>query len=51
MEGFITKIGRQHFIVYMQEFGGPIGFRVAVDHPKWVDGLIVQNVRKLSCIS
>lgn len=43
MEAFVVKIGVTHFLVYMQDFGGPVGFRLAVKHPEWIDGLIVQN--------
>jgi pimeloyl-ACP methyl ester carboxylesterase len=27
----------------MQDFGGPVGFRLAVMHPEWIDGFIIQN--------
>lgn len=43
MEAFVVKMGLTHFRVYMQDFGGPVGFRLAVKHPEWIDGLIVQN--------
>lgn len=43
MEGFIKKQNLTHFIIYMQDFGGPVGFRLAVKHPKWIRGLIIQN--------
>lgn len=26
----------------MQGYGGPVGFRIAVHHPKWVEGLITK---------
>jgi pimeloyl-ACP methyl ester carboxylesterase len=40
---FASQIGAKHFIIYMQDFGGPVGMRIAVDHPEMVDGLIFQN--------
>lgn len=43
MEAFVVKMGLSHFRVYMQDFGGPVGFRLAAKHPEWIDGLIVQN--------
>jgi pimeloyl-ACP methyl ester carboxylesterase len=43
MTNFITTAGLKHFIVCMQDFGGPVGFRIAVKHPEWVDGFIIQN--------
>jgi pimeloyl-ACP methyl ester carboxylesterase len=27
----------------MQDFGGPVGFRLAVKHPEWIRGFIIQN--------
>lgn len=43
MEALVVKLGLAHFRVYMQDFGGPVGFRLAVKHPEWIDGLIIQN--------
>ena len=43
MANFVTTIGLKRFIVYMQDFGGPVGFRIAVKHPEWIDGFIIQN--------
>jgi pimeloyl-ACP methyl ester carboxylesterase len=43
MEAFVVKMGITHLLVYMQDFGGPVGFRLAVKHPEWIDGLVVQN--------
>lgn len=30
-------------VIYMQDFGGPVGMRLATWHPEWVRGLIIQN--------
>jgi pimeloyl-ACP methyl ester carboxylesterase len=35
------KIDR--YDVYMQDYGGPVGFRIMVDHPERVRSLIIQN--------
>lgn len=44
MEKFVLQQSvNPHLIVYMQDFGGPVGMRLAVKHPGWIDGLIVQN--------
>jgi pimeloyl-ACP methyl ester carboxylesterase len=43
MANFVKTVGRKHFVVYMQDFGGPVGFRLAVTHPEWIDGFIIQN--------
>lgn len=43
MSDFVQRVRLKHFIIYMQDFGGPVGFRMAVMHPDWIDGLIIQN--------
>jgi pimeloyl-ACP methyl ester carboxylesterase len=40
---FTQSVQLRSFVVYMQDFGGPVGFRIAVDHPDWIQGLIIQN--------
>lgn len=43
MTGFIEAKGLTRYAIYMQDFGGPVGFRVASTHPDRVSALIVQN--------
>ncbi|WP_341676774.1 alpha/beta hydrolase [Niveibacterium sp. SC-1] len=43
MEGFIQAKQLKRYALYMQDFGGPVGFRLAVAHPERVSALIVQN--------
>lgn len=43
MNDFTTTVGLKEFVIYMQDFGGPVGFRMAVQNPERVKGLIVQN--------
>ncbi|TJZ76754.1 alpha/beta fold hydrolase [Rhodococcus oryzae] len=43
MEGFVTAKGLDRFVMYLFDFGGPIGLRLATRHPEWIAGLIVQN--------
>ena len=43
MEGFVRTVGSTKFTIYMHDFGGPVGFRLAVAHPEMVNGLIIQN--------
>lgn len=43
LEGFVQALGLQHFAMYLFDFGGPVGFRLAAEHPERVDGLIIQN--------
>lgn len=40
---FVQAVELKPFILYMQDFGGPVGLRMAVKHPEWIEGLIVQN--------
>ena len=41
--GFIEALGLQSYVLYMQDFGAPVGFRVALQHPERVRALIAQN--------
>jgi pimeloyl-ACP methyl ester carboxylesterase len=43
MSAFVEQIGLSRYTIYMQDFGGPVGFRMAVMHPDKVSGLIIQN--------
>ncbi len=43
MEKFLYALGLERFSLYMQDYGGPIGFRIAVKHPDWIETLIIQN--------
>jgi pimeloyl-ACP methyl ester carboxylesterase len=43
IEAFTERLGVQSYWLYMQDFGGPVGFRLATRHPERVLGLIVQN--------
>ena len=43
MEGFVAAAGLKSFTIYMQDFGGPVGLRLATAHPEMVEGLIIQN--------
>ncbi len=43
VDGFTSKIGLDNFTLYMQDFGGPVGLRLAEKHPERVDGIIIQN--------
>jgi pimeloyl-ACP methyl ester carboxylesterase len=37
------KLGLAHYVLYMNDYGGPVGFRLAVKHPDRVRAMIVQN--------
>ncbi len=43
MEQFIQKVGLKTYSLYLMDYGAPVGFRIAVNHPERVDGLIIQN--------
>nr|WP_295870837.1 alpha/beta hydrolase [uncultured Chitinophaga sp.] len=43
MEQFIMQMGLTKFHLYMQDYGGPIGFRIITRHPEWVASLLIQN--------
>ena len=43
IEGFLKKIGFTHLGLYVQDYGAPIGFRIATKHPDWIESLIIQN--------
>jgi pimeloyl-ACP methyl ester carboxylesterase len=43
VDAFTVKLGLSHYIMYMQDYGGPVGFRLALAHPERVDALIIQN--------
>ncbi|WP_437735790.1 alpha/beta fold hydrolase [Sorangium sp. So ce1335] len=41
--GFTEALGLARYVIYMHDFGGPVGFRVALAHPERLRGLVVQN--------
>ncbi len=43
MQGFTEALGLTHYTLYMQDYGGPVGFRMTLTHPERVDALIVQD--------
>src|SRR6266480_4440809 len=43
IDDFTQAMGLSHYTPYVQDYGGPVGFRMALAHPKRVEALIVQN--------
>lgn len=43
IDDFTQAVGAKKYALYMQDFGGPVGFRLAVKHPERVRGMIIQN--------
>lgn len=43
IEQLLIKLQVTRFVMYVFDFGAPVGFRIATRHPEWVAGLIAQN--------
>ncbi len=43
MNRFTEAIALPRYALYMQDYGGPVGFRMALSHPERINALIVQN--------
>jgi pimeloyl-ACP methyl ester carboxylesterase len=43
MDDFTDALGLQRYTLYMQDYGGPVGFRMTLAHPERVQALIVQD--------
>jgi pimeloyl-ACP methyl ester carboxylesterase len=40
---FTQALGLTKYTLYMQDYGGPVGFRMALAHPERIEALIVQD--------
>ena len=43
VEHFLEKKGFHHFGLFVQDYGGPVGFRLITKNPHLLDWLIIQN--------
>ena len=43
VEKFAGKLGINSYSIYLMDYGAPVGYRVAANHPERVESLIVQN--------
>ena len=43
MEEFLSVVGLDTFFIYVQDYGAPVGFRLAVKDPSRIRGIISQN--------
>jgi pimeloyl-ACP methyl ester carboxylesterase len=43
IEHFTEALGISQYTLYMQDYGGPVGFRMVLAHPERVEALIVQD--------
>lgn len=40
---FLTELGIERYVLFMQDYGGPVGFRLAHLRPEKIQAIIVQN--------
>jgi pimeloyl-ACP methyl ester carboxylesterase len=40
---FTEAVGLKSYVLYLQDYGGPVGFRLAIAHPDRVRALVIQN--------
>jgi pimeloyl-ACP methyl ester carboxylesterase len=43
MDGLLGQLGAPRYALYVQDYGAPVGYRLALRHPERVTALIVQN--------
>jgi pimeloyl-ACP methyl ester carboxylesterase len=43
VDGLMDKLGVSRYALYMQDYGAPVGYRLALLHPDRVSALIIQN--------
>jgi pimeloyl-ACP methyl ester carboxylesterase len=43
IETFTEKVGLKRYALYVQDYGAPVGYRLAARHPERVTALVVQN--------
>ena len=43
MNGLTTKLEITNYVLFMQDYGGPVGFRMALSYPERVRAIIIQN--------
>ncbi len=43
IDQFVTALGMEKYSLYVQDYGAPVGFRIATWHPERIEALIVQN--------
>jgi pimeloyl-ACP methyl ester carboxylesterase len=43
IESFLEKMGFTRFGLYLQDYGGPVGFRIVTRRQDWLEWLIIQN--------
>jgi pimeloyl-ACP methyl ester carboxylesterase len=43
IDALLNQLGVHHYSLFMQDYGAPVGFRLAILHPERIDALIIQN--------
>ena len=43
IQEFINQLGLKRFALYVFDFGAPVGFRIAMNNPEKITGIITQN--------
>jgi pimeloyl-ACP methyl ester carboxylesterase len=43
MQDFAGQLKLNHYSLFVQDYGGPVGFRMAVAHPEMINAIIIQN--------
>lgn len=43
VDGLVSRLGIPRYALYVQDYGAPVGFRLALLHPERVSALVVQN--------
>jgi pimeloyl-ACP methyl ester carboxylesterase len=43
IDHFTEALGLSRYTLYMQDYGGPVGFRMALAHPERVEAMIIQD--------
>jgi pimeloyl-ACP methyl ester carboxylesterase len=43
MQSLATRLGLDRYSLFMQDYGGPVGFRMAMAHPEKISAMIIQN--------
>lgn len=43
VEQLLDRLGISKYILYVHDYGGPVGFRLAVRHPRRILGFVIQN--------
>ena len=43
VDGLLSQLGANRYALYVQDYGAPVGYRLALRHPERVSALVVQN--------